>query len=243
MADKSIQITDIPKRALGVAAHPDDLDFMASGTFAKWASEGCEVYYLILTDGSKGSADRAAKPTELTKTRRLEQLQAARIVGAKDVMFMDYEDGTLTITMELKRAIVRVIRTVKPDVLVTMDPCMLYDADFGFINHPDHRAAGQAALDAVFPLARDHLSFPELYQEEGLEPHSTSSVLLTNFTAQNSYVDISDAIETKMNALTAHASQMSDLDGTKKMMRGVAAEAGKQIGSRYAEGFVQITIR
>src|SRR3989344_3187826 len=169
-----------PKKVLGVAAHPDDLDFGMSGTIAKWTARGAEAYYLILTDGSKGSADKNMSPEDLVKMRQDEQREAAKILGVDEVFFLNYEDGCLVCDKQLKRDIARVIRKVKPEVIMTFDPTLVYSAKRGIINHPDHRAAGQATLDACFPLARDHLSFPELLAE-GLEPHATPTILLMNF--------------------------------------------------------------
>jgi LmbE family N-acetylglucosaminyl deacetylase len=233
----------VPKIVLGVAAHPDDLDFAASGSIAAWTAQGAKAYYLILTNGNKGSADLSAAPEALTALRREEQREAARVLGVSDVFFCDYDDGCLTVSMDVKRDIARVIRQVRPDTVITMDPGMLYDADAGFINHPDHRAAGQAALDAIYPLARDHLSFPELYNDEGLQPHNVETVLLTNFMKQNFYVTISDSIDKKMAALAAHASQMSDIAGTQKRMREMAELTGGKAGVQYAEGFLRIDVK
>jgi LmbE family N-acetylglucosaminyl deacetylase len=230
-----------PKRALGIAAHPDDLDFGAAGTMARWASEGVEVYYLIITDGSKGSSDRHIKAEDLIKIRQEEQKAAAKILGVKEVLFLNYEDGCLSCNLDVKRDVVRAIRKLRPDIVVTMDPTMTYVADRGFINHPDHRAAGQAALDAVFPLARDYLSFPELLAE-GLEPHKTESVLLINLEKSNHVEDISKTIQKKMDALGAHKSQMQDLAATQKMMKEIAAETGARAGVSYAESFVRIDV-
>jgi LmbE family N-acetylglucosaminyl deacetylase len=231
-----------PKLVLGIAAHPDDLDFSASGTLASFAKAGAAVHYLILTDGSKGSADIQASPEELAKQRESEQQQAVKAIGGSGAQFLSYPDGALLLTLELKKEIVKVIRTLRPDVVVTMDPSVLYSAKRGFINHPDHRAAGQAALDAVFPLARDHLSFPELYAE-GYKPHKVKTVLLTNFEQQNFMVDISDTIDQKIAALAAHASQVTDIDSTGSFIREMAAKLGEKAGSKYAEGFVRIDVR
>src|SRR6185369_4911730 len=142
----------------------------------------------------------------------------------------------------VKRDIARVIRRVKPDVVITMDPSVLYVAERGIVNHPDHRAAGQAALDAAYPLARDHLSFPELL-EEGLQPHKTPTLLLVNFEKPNYYVDIADTLQTKLDALCTHASQISDPEGASALVRSWAEAAGNTAGVRYAEGFVRIDIR
>lgn len=231
-----------PKVVLGVAAHPDDLDFGASGTMASYAAQGARVYYLILTDGSKGTADLNTKSAKLIEMRRAEQQAAVDAIQGAGAEFLSYPDGMLEVTMDLKKDIVKVIRRLKPDVVITMDPSVLYSPERGFINHPDHRAAGQATIDAVFPLARDHLSFPELFAQ-GFEPHKTATLLLTNFDKSNFYVDISDTIEQKMSALAAHASQMTDLTGTQAMMRDFAAQSGAANGTSYAEGFMRIDVR
>jgi LmbE family N-acetylglucosaminyl deacetylase len=232
-----------PKVALGIAAHPDDLDYGMAGTVAKWASQGCDVYYLVLTNGNKGSSDRTADPAQLAEIRRDEQRAAARILGIKDVFFYDYEDGMLEVTMELKRDIVRVIRQVRPEVVLAFDPSMLYDPARGFINHPDHRAAGQAAMDAVFPLARDHMSFPELLKDEQLEPHETATLLLLNFGNHNYTVDITEYIDTKMDALAAHVSQIPNVAATQEMMRDFANQTAAGSPPAYAEGYIRVDVR
>lgn len=230
-----------PKIVLGVAAHPDDLDFGASGSLAAFAAQGADVYYLLLTDGSKGTSDREVASADLVKTRQQEQRAAVQHIGAKDVEFLDYPDGMLEVTMDVKRDIIRAIRRLKPDVVVTMDPSVLYSAERGMINHPDHRAAGQATLDAVYPLARDHLSFPEL-EQAGYQPHKVSTVLLINFNQQNFTVDISQTIDLKMQALKAHSSQMADLEKTQSMMREFALQIGSHSGYQYGEGFMRIDV-
>lgn len=231
-----------PKVFLGVAAHPDDLEFGSSGTVAKMIAQGAKGYYLILTNANKGSSDRGVKPDRLRDIRREEQRAAARVLGLADVFFCDYEDGTLQCSWDVKRDIVRIIRQVRPDVVLTMDPTFVYSAEYGFINHPDHRAAGQATLDAVYPLARDHMAFPELLAE-GLEPHKALTVLMTNFNEQNFHVDISEHIETKIKALGAHASQLPDPEATFAMVRGRAEQAGAKVGAAYAESFVRIDLQ
>jgi LmbE family N-acetylglucosaminyl deacetylase len=231
-----------PKVVLGIAAHPDDLDFSASGTLAKFAAQGAEVHYLILTDGSKGSADATASPAELAKTREAEQQAAVDTIGGAGAQFLGYPDGGLLVTLALKKDIVKVIRTLKPDVVITMDPSVLYSANRGFINHPDHRAAGQAALDAVFPLARDHMTFPELYAQ-GYEPHKVKTVLLTNFESQNYTVDITNTIDKKLTALAAHASQIPNITEVEPWIRQMGEMIGKAAGYAYAEGFMRIDVR
>ena len=231
-----------PKIVLGVAAHPDDLEFGAGGTIAKWAGQGAKVYYLVLTDGSKGSSDKNISPKELAKIRRQEQHDAAKVLSVKEVFFCNYEDCKLDCSQDVKRDIARQIRIVKPDVVITMDPTMIYAPDSGFINHPDHRAAGQATLDAVYPLARDHLSFPELINE-GLEPHSTPTILLVNLERQNWFEDISSTIDKKMKALASHASQMQNIDGVQFMLKNSAKDMGKKSGNSFAEGCMRIDVR
>ncbi len=231
-----------PQRVLAVGAHPDDIDFGAAGSLAVWAEAGAHIEYLVLTDGSKGSPDRAITSQELTNTRHTEQRAAAQTLNAKDVIFLAYEDGALEVTQALKKDIVRAIRTVRPDTVIVMDPTMVYSAEHGFVNHPDHRAAGQATLDAVFPLARDHLAFPDLYVKEKLEPHKVPHVLLVNFDKQNCFVDISETIELKLAALGKHASQLQDPDATFTMLRARAAAIGAQADFAYAESFVRIDL-
>lgn len=231
-----------PKVVLGIAAHPDDLDFGAAGSMAAFAAAGAEIHYLILTDGSKGSDLPDITSAELTKIREKEQQAAVKAVGGQNVVFLGYPDGELEITMKLKKDIVKVIRTVKPDIVITMDPTMIYSADRGIINHPDHRAAGQAALDAVFPLARDHLTFPELFAD-GYKPHKTPTILLVNFDSGNYVVDITDSFDKKIAALRAHQSQVSDIDNVKVWLREIASEAGHRAGCELGESFIRIDLR
>lgn len=230
-----------PKVFLAVVAHPDDIEYSIGGSVAKWVREGCEAYYYILTNGNKGSSDPSANPSDVQETRRAEQRAAADLLGVKDVFFGDYDDCCLQCSLGVKKNIARVIRQVKPEVVFTYDPSMLYAADEGFINHPDHRAAGQATLDAVFPLARDHLSFPELLAE-GHEPHKTKTILLNNLERQNCYVDITDTLQLKLDALFLHASQFTDQPAITKAITNMAIEAGKVIDTRYAEAFLCIDI-
>lgn len=228
-----------PKVVLGVVAHPDDLEFGMAGTVAKYVSEGAETYYLILTNANKGSSDRSVTSAELRAIRQEEQRAAGKVLGLSDVFFADYEDGCLEVNMDVKRDIAHIIRQVKPDVVLTMDPTMTYDVGRGFINHPDHRAAGQATLDAVYPLARDHLSFPELLKA-GLEPHIVKTVLMTHFGQENFYVDISQHIETKLQALAEHKSQVAD--PALQMVKQWGSQLGSKVGAAYAEGFVRIDV-
>lgn len=230
-----------PKIVLGIAAHPDDLDVGAGGTLAKFATDGAAVHYLILTDGGKGSDDLSMTTEQLIETRHNEQQSALEIIGGKSITFLDYPDGELEITMQLKKDIVKVIRAIKPDVVITMDPTVIYSADRSIINHPDHRAAGQATLDAVFPLARDRLTFPELL-EAGYEPHKTSIVLLVNFNERNFAVDITDTFDIKFAALKAHSSQFGNLDDA-PWFKDMATSQSQGTGFKLAETFVRLDIR
>lgn len=230
-----------PKIVLGVGAHPDDLDVVAGGTLAHFAAAGADVHYLILTDGSKGSEDPSMTPDALKEIRHAEQQAGLEAVGGKTITFLDYPDGELEVTLQLKKEIVKVIRTIKPDVVITMDPTVIYSAEKGVVNHPDHRAAGQATLDAIFPLARDRLAFPEL-ETEGYHPHKTSTVLLANFNTTNFSVDVTDSFEAKARALMAHPSQFSD-DSVVTWLRDMAKAEGAKAGYELAESFMRVDIR
>ena len=231
-----------PSVVLGVAAHPDDLEFGVAGSMAKFISEGAKGYYLILTNANKGTGDRSMEPARLTEIRREEQRQAGKILSLTDIFFCDYDDGYLECSLAVKRDICRAIRTVKPDVVIAMDPSFLYSSERGFINHPDHRAAGQAALDAVYPLSRDHLAFPELLAE-GLEPHEVATMLLLNLDRPDYMIDISQHMDTKLQALGAHTSQVPNPEATFAMVRSWAESLGSKVGAKYAEGFVRIDVR
>lgn len=224
---------------LGVAAHPDDLDFGASGTFAKWAKEGNDCYYLICTNGSKGSDDPQMSEEKLIALRKDEQGEAAKFLGLKGVFFLDHQDTELIADLTLKKEITRFIRKLKPDIVVTSDPTFVYSRKRGFINHTDHRACGQATIDAVFPMARDRLTFPELASEE-LTPHKVKTLYLTSFENPTDILDITDTIDIKIKALKAHKSQIkqSDLGRVKKGSNLL----GKKSGFKYGEGFIILNL-
>lgn len=224
---------------LGVAAHPDDLDFGASGTFAKWARQGAECYYLICTDGSKGSDDPQMSEKKLVKMRQEEQIEAGKIIGLKKVFFLDHKDTELVADLSLKKEIVRYIRMLKPDIVVILDPTIVYYKALGVINHTDHRAAGMAALDAVYPMARDRLTFKEL-EKDKLMPHKVSELYLMNFEQGDKIVNITDTIDIKVKALRAHKSQINDK--TIEMFKKRAAGIGRKLKFKYAESFVKLSI-
>lgn len=230
-----------PKIVLCIAAHPDDLEFGVSGSVAKWTRGGAEVHYLICTDGSKGSDDPHLSSSDLIAMRRNEQRAAAKILGVKSVTFLDHEDGVVEANAALKRDIARVIRQTKPDTAVIQDPTFMYSAEFGMINHNDHRKVGEAAMDAIYPLARDHLSFPELVAE-GLEPHKVKEVLITSFGDANFFIDITETFETKLKALAAHESQV-DVPAVRGWLEQRSRLTGKRGGFDLAEGFVRLSMR
>jgi LmbE family N-acetylglucosaminyl deacetylase len=226
---------------LGVGAHPDDLDGYSGGTIAKLVEAGAIVYYLILTDGSKGSHDPKCDLQTLVETRRQEQREAAAVLGVKEVFFAGYCDGQLKVDDPITRDVVRYIRQLKPDVVVTIDPSVIYDLEREVINHPDHRAAGQVTLDAVYPAARDQLAFPELL-DEGLQPHEVATVLMINHTAPNYLVDTAACHEKKLAALAKHPSQGLDDDKIKSVIRKMDGQSGDKVHCRYAEPFVRIDV-
>ncbi len=223
------------KRALVIAAHPDDSEFGAAGTVVLWARDGWEVYYLICTDGSKGSEDSAMTPDKLVPMRKEEQRAAAQVLGVKDVFFLDYVDGELAYTPEFARDVVRAIRIIRPHTVFSHDPNQIVRNMF--INHPDHRCAGTVALDAVYPLARNRPTFPELLAE-GLEPFSAKELYLWSTSDINRSVDITDVIETKLEALRKHVSQMAGMETRLDEIRSF----WKNEDGRYMENFRHIPI-
>lgn len=223
------------KRAMVVVAHADDAEFGCSGTVSRWCREGMEVVYVLATDGSKGSEDRGLTGDQLIEIRRQEQIAAGKVMGLKDVVFLGYPDGYLQPTLELRRDVSRAIRRFKPDILITTNPVRTLTG-VEYIGHPDHFAAGEAALSAVYPSARDHLTFPELLVE-GLEPHKVREVLIIGHPEPDKWVDISDTIDVSIDALLAHVSQMKDPESIAQRVREWKSEAGRGKEMGYAEAF------
>lgn len=224
-------------------AHPDDPEFFCGGTVARWSAEGREVTYCLLTRGDKGSDDDRTPPDELADIREAEQRQAAQTLGVVQVIFLNELDGYVTPTLELRRAIVRVIRQVRPDIVITSDPTNFFPSN-RYINHADHRAAGQATLDAVYPAARSALYFPELSSEEGLAPHKVREVYVAGAQHPNTIVDITDQFERKVQALSAHKSQIRDLEALEKRLRTNMADPNSPPDSpRIIESFRRIELR
>ena len=224
------------RRALVVAAHPDDADFGAAGTAALLAAAGWSVRYVVATNGSKGSEDRTLTPERLVEMRRVEQEQAARLLGVGSVGFLGFADGELGADRALVGAITREIRSFRPFSVYTHDPEPVI-LENSFINHSDHRATGLATVDAVYPAARDHLNFPEQLAE-GLETHKVRELYLFGSHAPNQSVDISSVLETKIAALAAHGSQFSVDDEFLALLR----ERWREDDGRYVERFRRVRL-
>lgn len=231
------------KVILAVGAHPDDNDFGLGGTVARASKEGAQVFYLLATNGQRGSSDQNMTGDVLANKRKEEQEKAAKVLGVKAVNFLDYNDGELVPDIRLKEQVVMFIRKYKPDIVFGMDPTHIYFKETGFINHTDHRAIGTATLDAVYPLARDLLSFPE-HQKIGLQPHKVKEILLPSFLSEdaNFFIDITDTFETKIKALSYHASQIKDIEQVRKRMGDRAKILGKLAGFKMAEAFVRLQL-
>lgn len=226
-----------PSRVLVVSAHPDDVDFGAAGSVAVWTEEGIAVSYCIVTDGAAGSADPDIDLSTLAAVRQEEQRNAAATVGVTDVHFLGYPDGALEVTLELRRDLARVIRIVRPERVVCQSPERNWDRIRA--SHPDHLAAGEATLQAVYPDARNPYSYPELVAS-GLEPHVVEEVWLMASPRASMAIDVTSTIDRKITALKCHRSQVPDGDRLEELIRGwtsaTAAEFGLPEG-RLAESF------
>ncbi|MEZ4672463.1 MAG: PIG-L deacetylase family protein [Anaerolineae bacterium] len=222
-----------PQRALVIVAHPDDIEFGAAGTIANWTDAGIQVVYCMVTNGAAGSNDPDADLNALIRSRQEEQCAAAAIVGVTDVRFLGYPDGALQPTMELRRDLTRLIRDLKPDRVMIQDPTLILAGSF-YINHPDHRATGEAALYAVFPSAETRPIFPELLAE-GYEPHHVTELWLQFSEKADEVVDITTQIDRKIKALLSHKSQVGP--EVEEMVRQWDREAGKPYGYQYAETY------
>jgi len=197
------------ERVMVIYAHPDDAEFGSSGTIAKWAREGVEITYVMVTNGASGSSDPEMTREKLADIRMKEQKQAAEILGVKDVIFLGFEDGYLYPTLELRKAVAREIRKGRPDAIISQDPTSRYWAP-SYINHPDHIAVGEVVMRSINPDASTRLMFPELWKEEKLEPHKPKALFIFTFTEPDVFVDITDTIDLKVKALEAHASQVGE---------------------------------
>ena len=230
---------EVPERALVVTPHPDDAEISCGGTVGNWVRQGADVYYVLCSDGSKGTDDPDMSPERLAKIRHQEQMDAAATLGVKELVALGYPDGELEDTREFRKHVVRAVRRFRPQVVICPDP---YRRSFYF--HRDHRITGQVTQDAVFPYARDRLHFPEL-EEEGLVPHKVGTLLLWGAEESDTYLDITNSIDLKIEALQRHKSQLSGLSSeeTTGWLRNWNREAGKIAGFEYAEGYRKIQFR
>lgn len=225
-------------RALIIAAHPDDPEFGCGGTIARWTSEGVTAAICICTNGNKGTAAAEMSPRELTRIRYEEQRAAADVLGVGDLIFLDNNDAELAVTLDFRRQLTRVIRQFRPDAVFTHDPRPVV-AGGRFLNHPDHRAVGQTALDAIYPTARDPLNFPEQYAE-GLRPHKVRHIYLWGADQPNEWVDISATLERKVEALKRHVTQMHEPEKLLERMQEWASRAAEGHDMQYAEAFYHV---
>lgn len=225
-----------PERVLVIVAHPDDADFGVAGTLAKWIRAGTVARMVCCTSGDAGADDASTDPLALAVTREREQRAAAAVIGYESVDFLHRPDGALENDLALREQLVRIIREFRPDAVVCMDPTVVIH-DEGFIQHIDHRNAALAAVDAVYPAARNAMAFPHLVLDEGLQPYDVNIVYLFFTDKPQVWVDTSDTIDVKIAALREHASQLRKPDELEQMLRRWAAEGGQKIGAAAAESF------
>ncbi len=229
----------VPESALVIVAHPDDIEFSCAGTIARWVQANCRVVYVLCTSGEVGIEEKGMTKERAVEIREAEQLAAARVVGVKEVVFLREPDGMLVPTLELRKKLVREIRRYRPEVVVCGDPTIVWSGE-SYINHPDHRAAATAALDATFPAAGQPNLFEEL-ELEGLKAHKPRKVYVTGWNQTDLYVNITSTIELKIAALKEHKSQMKDWDPAPRIKEW-AAERAKGKEMTYAESFRVVTL-
>ncbi len=229
----------VPGRAMVIMAHPDDAEFTVAGTVALWARAGSAICYVLCTRGDRGSNDPNVTPWALARLREEEQRSACAILGVQEVVFLDHPDGTLEPTLALRRDLTREIRRFRPEVVICADPTARFYGDH-YLNHPDHRAAASAALDAVFPSAETRYVFPELLAA-GLEPHRVLAVYIHGSAEPNVWIDIEPVLAVKARALAAHASQVGG-HPVEDWVRGMAQEEGRSQGLKAAESYRRIII-
>jgi LmbE family N-acetylglucosaminyl deacetylase len=228
-----------PESAMAISAHPDDNEFSCVGTLARWAMAGTRVIYVLCTSGDVGIDEPGMTRDKATQVREAESLEAARIAGINHVVFLREPDGLLQPTLELRKKIVREIRKYKPEVLLAGDPTIVWSGD-DYINHPDHRAAAQAALDAAFPAAGQPNLFEELIAE-GLSAYKVRKVYVHVWDKADVFVNIEETIDIKVAALRAHKSQMKDWD-PEPMIKKWASDTAKGKEMQYAEGYKVVTL-
>lgn len=233
----------IPKRMMSIHAHPDDQEFSIGGTLARWAQAGCEIISVVITSGDSGSNDATKDGNykkELSELREREQLAANAILGVKETIFLRYPDGELEPSLALRKDLTRLIRQFKPDTVSTGNPEGWFYGD-EYLNHPDHRAAAQAACEAAFPSAGTRLIFPDLLAA-GYEPHDVRRLYIHGTEKSNTWVDITDTMDLKIKALQQHASQV-DPNEVGKWMTEWAEEEAKDKGMKYAESYKVMILR
>jgi LmbE family N-acetylglucosaminyl deacetylase len=215
-------------RILMVMAHPDDVDFGSAGSVATWTDRGIEVAYCVVTDGDAGGSDRSISRSDMAALRRKEQTAAAAVVGVDQLTFLGYPDGRLTSSLELRRDISREIRKFRPDRVVAQSPDRSWSRIYA--SHPDHLAAGEAAVCAVYPDARNPFAHPELLRDEGLEPHTVPQLWLAAFDNPDRAVDVTANFKRKLEALMCHRSQVGEGTGLEERLRSWLEPAGKAAG-------------
>jgi LmbE family N-acetylglucosaminyl deacetylase len=228
------------ERALVIISHPDDAEFGAAATIAQLTAAGVRVDYVVTTDGGKGTEDAHVMPEELSAVRIAEQRAAADILGVSEIVHLGYPDGYLVASLDLRRDITRQIRRFRPDLVITQNPQRRLDHN-PYIGHPDHLATGEATLAAVYPAARDHLNFPELWRDEHLEPWKVRQVLLTGVEEPNLWLDIGETFEIGIRAILAHTSQV-DPETVEERMRERARLVGEPQGIGLAQAFASIIL-
>lgn len=219
-----------------VVAHPDDMEFSSAGTVAKLAKAGKRIILIQVTSGDRGTTDRSFTPERLAETREAEQLESAKRLGVAEVVFLREPDGAVVPDLKLRERITRMIRTYRPDVLVTHDPFRPYAM------HPDHRAVGNVAHDAVYPMARDHLYYPD-HLESGLEPHKTAEIWYFGSESPDLYIDITDTFDDMVHALRAHQSQVGDAEGLEDRLRERLTELAKDQPFELAQAYKVVKMR
>ena len=229
------------ERALVIFSHPDDAEFSAAAAIAALTRRGVQVDYVVTTDGGKGTEDPAVTPEQLAATRIAEQRAAADVLGVGEIVHLGYPDGYLTPSLDLRRDIVRQIRRFRPELVIAQNWRRRDDGN-PFIAHPDHLATGEATLAAVYPAARDRLNFPELAQDEGLEPWKVRQVLVSGVERPNLWMDVADTFDLGLEAIRCHASQVDDWAEVESRFRERVADVGKPVGLPMAQAFLSIDL-
>lgn len=233
--------TYIPSSVMAIVAHPDDIEFGSVGTIARWVQAGAKAAYVLVTSGDVGIAEPGMTKARAAEIREVETLAAAKLVGVEDVTFLREPDGMVVNTLELRKQLVRQIRRFRPEVIIAMDPTVMY-TPLGGINHPDHRAVGEATMDAIFPACSQPNLFQEL-EEEGIFACRVRKVYVSARGEGDTFVDISSTIDLKIQALQAHVSQVGAMEGLEKRIRDWSARIGAGKEMAYAEAFRVLTMQ